>query len=70
MSGRTAAVFYPSKMLMSYKDQLASLFIGVHVLSQGIYVVGFVWIMRNQDCPYRWVEHSDQITTPQWLVIH
>jgi len=55
---------------MSYKDQLASLFIREHVLSQGIYVVGFVWIVHNQDCPYQWVEHSDQITTPQWLVIH
>jgi len=44
------SVFYPSRGLVRYKDQVARLFIGEHVLSQGIYVLGFKWIMCNNDC--------------------
>jgi len=56
-----ASVFYPSKGRMRYKDQVASLFIGEHILSQRIYVVGFVWIMCNQDCPLTHISWSNTV---------
>jgi len=49
LSGCMASVCFPSQGLMRYKDQVASLLIGEHILYQGIYVVVFKWIMRNSD---------------------
>ena len=49
LSGCMASVSFPSQGLMRYKDQVASLLIGEHILCQGIYVVGFKWIMRITD---------------------